>query len=245
MSCRQPWASSAGRKPKSSREALVPGGGHVVDGEVAAEQAAFEVEAQQDVEIVGGLVGFHPDRRELGAADGGEEVVERQVARGGESSPARGIPVFPEARERPTWFSHSRDCDSWMPSETAVPDGQSEVVGGQALFVDPVAGLVQHAEERGGEVVLVVAGGEADVARAEPGAERMGGGVDAAGVEIEADRLGDLAVEGLLVLRSGRGRRAGGRRAAGGLDRGGGDFARAGRAAGRAGRRAAVSVPRS
>ena len=38
-----------------------------------------QVEAQQDVEVVGGFVGLDADRRELGPADGGEEVVQRQL----------------------------------------------------------------------------------------------------------------------------------------------------------------------
>ena len=70
-----------------------------------------------------------------------------------------------------------------------------------------MAGLVQHAEERGGEIRLVVTGGQAHVARAERGAEWMGGGVDAAGVEIKADGRGDFGVEALL-----RGNRIGTRR---------------------------------
>ena len=80
-----------------------------------------------------------------------------------------------------------------MPNETALPEGRPKSSAGQALFIHAVAGFVQHAEERGGEIALVIAGGQAHVARAERGAERMGGGVDAPGVEIEADGRGDLA----------------------------------------------------
>ena len=70
--------------------------------------------------------------------------------------------------------------------------------GGQTLLVEAVSGFVEDAEEGGGEVVFVVAGGEADVAGAKGGAEGMGGGVDPAFREIEADGFGDFAIEDLL-----------------------------------------------
>ena len=77
--------------------------------------------------------------------------------------------------------------DSWMPSETASPQRRAEVLGGQALVVEAVAGLVEDAEERVAEVLLVVAGGDAGVAGADAGAERVDGDVEPAGVEVEAD----------------------------------------------------------
>ena len=73
------------------------------------------------------------------------------------------------------------------------------MIGGQALFVETVAGFVQNAEEGGGEVVLVVTGGETDIAWPERGAEGMGRGIDATLGEIKTDGLSDFAVEGLLV----------------------------------------------
>ena len=46
--------------------------------------------------------------------------------------------------------------------------------------------------------LILVAGGQADVGGAEGGAEGVGGGVDPALGEVEAERFGDFAVEGLL-----------------------------------------------
>jgi hypothetical protein len=88
---------------------------------------------------------------------------------------------------------------------------QAVVIGGQSLFIHAVAGLVQHTEERGGEIRLVVAGGEPHIARAERGAERMGGGVDAAGLKskpiaaaiCELSRL--LGFDGVWALWQGGG----------------------------------------
>jgi len=76
--------------------------------------------------------------------------------------------------------------------------GEVEVGGGEALLVEAMAGFVHDAEEGGGEVVLFVAGGEADVSGPEGGAEGVGGGVNAALFEVEAEGLGDFTIEALL-----------------------------------------------
>ena len=69
---------------------------------------------------------------------------------------------------------------------------RAPVIGGEALRVEGVAGFVKDAEEGVAEVLFVVAGGHADVVRAEVGAEGVDGDVEPAGVEIEADLLGSL-----------------------------------------------------
>src|SRR4051812_43342173 len=66
----------------------------------------------------------------------------------------------------------------------------------QALFVQRVAGLVKHAEERVDErALLVVARRDARVARPDAGAERMYGNVQPTGVKVEADRFGAALCE--------------------------------------------------
>jgi hypothetical protein len=62
------------------------------------------------------------------------------------------------------------------------------VFGREVLLVHRVPGLVEHAEERLVEELGVVPGGDAAVARAEPGAERVRGGVQPAAAEVEPDR---------------------------------------------------------
>src|ERR1700751_3140332 len=57
------------------------------------------------------------------------------------------------------------------------------------LFVHGMAGLVQCREQRVAEVVLIDAGGDADVASRKPGAERMVGKVEPPTVEVVAQTL--------------------------------------------------------
>ncbi len=102
--------------------------------------------------------------------------------------------------------------------------GKVEVRGGEALFVEAVAGFVHHAEEGRGEVVVFVAGGEADVLWAESGAEGMSGGVDAALREVEAEGLGDFTVESLLRCDGGIAVEKIGGDGGGFFDRSGGDL---------------------
>ena len=75
---------------------------------------------------------------------------------------------------------------------------QTEIIGGEPLLIHPVPGFMKHTEERRSKIRFHIPRGEADLARPERGAERVRGGVDAAGFEIEADLGGDDGVEGLL-----------------------------------------------
>ena len=75
---------------------------------------------------------------------------------------------------------------------------QAIVLHRKPLLVEPVAGLVQDAEEGGVEKVRVEMGGDAAVVRAQRGAERMGCHVQPPAVEVEADGTARLAAEGIL-----------------------------------------------
>ena len=63
-----------------------------------------------------------------------------------------------------------------------------------------MSSLVKHTKQRGGEVGEVVARGQADIVWAERGAEGMCRRVDASGLEVEADAIGDFSVELLLFF---------------------------------------------
>ena len=62
--------------------ARVPGLGQVLEREVVLEDLQLELEADQDVEVVGDLVGLDPDQRALDAVGGAEELVDVDRAEG-------------------------------------------------------------------------------------------------------------------------------------------------------------------
>ena len=77
--------------------ALVPGGRQIVDAEVAAHQRELELEAQEDVQVVGDLVGLDADQRRLDEVGGAHELLERDVAELlGERLPDLGEVPLPE-----------------------------------------------------------------------------------------------------------------------------------------------------
>ena len=63
-------------EPEEFFELIIPGGGDVGDFEFAGEQGAFELETEEDVEIVGGFIGLDADGGVGTTIDGGEEVIE-------------------------------------------------------------------------------------------------------------------------------------------------------------------------
>jgi hypothetical protein len=66
-------------------------------------------------------------------------------------------------------------------------EGRAELGFRETLVVETVASLVQDTVEGDHEVVFVVAGGHAGIARAEARAEGVGTGVEATGVSVESD----------------------------------------------------------
>lgn len=205
-------------------EGFVPGGGDVGDLKFAGEEGAFELEAEEDVEVVGGFVGLDADGGVGGAVDADEELVEVEFLKVGEKLLGAREPFFPEGAGAANVVFPEAGLGFVNAEGDGLAGGEVEVGGGEALFVEAVAGLVHDAEERGGEVVFIIAGGEADVGGAEGGAEGVGGGVDATAFEVEAEGFGDFAVEGLLGGDGGGAVEVVEGDGGGGFDGGGGDF---------------------
>ena len=182
--------------------ALVPGVGQVADREGSAHQRELELEAQEDVQVIGDLVGLDADQRRLDQVGGAHELIERDVVQlHGErlpdlvqmplpERPRAADHVLPEARLRLV-EAERRD----VAAERAL-DGAR-----QALLVETVAGLVQDGEEAGEEVVLALARRQADVAGREACGERVRRLVQAPGLEVEPDRSGQAGADGTLGLR--------------------------------------------
>src|SRR5262249_52995213 len=95
--------------------------------------------------------------------------------------------IFPQARLRFVDAQRGRRAER-----------RAEMLRRQVLFVDAVAGFMQHAKERFVEVILVVTRRDAHVAGTEAGAKWMGGDVKPSGVEVEADDRSRRAPELLL-----------------------------------------------
>ena len=77
-------------------EQVVPCGGHLGHADLAVQQHPLDAEAQDDMEVVGGLIRLHPDRGELGALDVAEEFFQRESFELGEVSLCHGIEFLPE-----------------------------------------------------------------------------------------------------------------------------------------------------
>lgn len=176
------------------------------------------------MEVVGGFVGIDADGGIGGAIDGGEESIEVKLTEVGEEFLGAREPFFPEGAGAADVIFPEAGLGFVDAEGDGGAGGEMEVGGGEALLVEAVAGFVHDAGEGGEEVVLIVAGGEADVGGAEGGAEGVGGGVDAALGEVEAEGFGDFAVEGFLVGDGGGAVEEIGGDGGGFGDGGGGDF---------------------
>ena len=83
--------------PEQVAHPLVPCIRKILRIERALDEPLLELEAQDDVKAVRGLVGFDPDEPRLGAVDGGEERLEVDVAElRRERLLQRLVPVQPE-----------------------------------------------------------------------------------------------------------------------------------------------------
>ena len=105
-------------------KARVPCLGQVADGERPIDQALLELEAQDDVQRVGGLVGLDADVAGLDPVDRAVERGRRRglTARPPASAAIRGASTVQNERPRPTMFSHRRLWDSCMPSDSVGAD---------------------------------------------------------------------------------------------------------------------------
>ena len=140
-------------------EVGIPSGGDVFHFEVAVDELALEGEAEEDVEVVGGFVGFDADEGILRAVDGGEKGVEVEGAQVGEEFLCAGEPLFPEGAGAADVVFPEAGLGFVNAEGHGVAGGKVGLVGGEALFVESVACFVEDAEEGGGEVVFVIAGG--------------------------------------------------------------------------------------
>lgn len=77
-------------------ELFIPGGGDVGHFEVSGKEGAFELEAEEDVKVVSGFVGFNADGRVGRAVDGREELIEVELLKVGKEFLGAREPLFPK-----------------------------------------------------------------------------------------------------------------------------------------------------
>ena len=169
--------------------------------EAALDQGELELEAQDDVEVVGRLVGLHADQAAVHGVHAAVELVHR-----GAVEPAGQ--VRREPRQRPG-AERAAAPDQVLPQAAlrlvhAERHGRAERAAGEpagdAGLVEPVAELVQRAEVGAAEVVQVVARGDAHVAGRDPLGERVRRDVEPPPVGVEPDALEDVHHRATLVL---------------------------------------------
>ena len=113
----------------------VPGLGQLLQRERAVDELLLELEAQDDVERVGGLVGVDADQAWRGAVDRRARTVEldrRRAAREAALELGQDQRVQ-KARWRPTRFSQVRLCDSSRPSDGAARERRARRARGRSL----------------------------------------------------------------------------------------------------------------
>ena len=195
------------------------------------------------MEVVGQLVGLDPDEGRAHRVDREVEPVDVDVVEDarrvraqpregpGPEGPPAAHQVLPQPRLRLV------DPEADRGAERAASLGRRQV-----LLVHAVAGLVQRPEERHGEAVAPVPGGDPHVARSDALRERVDRAVEPAAREVEAERPHHLDRERLLG-RLGHGAREHGRGRAPGRCRAPRRAARRSRSA--AARRPPPPAPRS
>ena len=163
------------------------------------DEPDFELEAEQDVEVVGDFIGLDADERALdgiGCAPAVLPVVAGQV---GESPDEVWPPGFPEGVAAAHPVFPKTGLGLVDAKRGSLAERGAELLLGQALVIQAVPGLVKNAVERDHEIRLVVAGGHAGVVGAEPGAEGMGAGVQPAGGGVET-YFGKEGLEKLFLV---------------------------------------------
>src|SRR5262245_678258 len=129
------------------------------------------------------------------------ELLERHVRNGsGERLPEARKEVVPEGPPAPDLVLPEARLRLVNAIRARHSERRAEVLRRQVLLVKRVAGFMEDAEERFTEVARIVPRRDAAIAGAEARAERMRGGVETSGGEVETERGRRRFREELLPL---------------------------------------------
>ena len=180
---------------------LGPGAGEIRAAQIAAEQRALELEANDDVKVVGHLVGLRAQRARDHPIHGSTKRLHRNAPqRVGKSLEELRIDMPPESRAPSDEVLPQAGLRLVHAGRRRLPHGGAVVRGIERLVVERMPGLMQQREESAGEVARVVAQRHPDVAGADDGAKGMLPHIEPAALEVEAERRRDLPSDARLAF---------------------------------------------
>ena len=178
------------------------------DWQKIGKQGQFQLEANDDVQVVSHLVGLDPDQAGRHVVDGGQELVERDIMKDVvKHPPGHGEPVLPERPASPHRVFPEPRLRLVDAQGDRLAHRRAKMLRRQPLFVERVADLVENPKECIAELTLVVTGRDPGVPRPDPGAEWVGRHVQPAPLKVETRRCGDrlpkdpLSIERIGALR--------------------------------------------
>src|SRR5829696_5598901 len=179
---------------------LVPDLRQVSEIEGAGQELLLELEAEDDVEVVGRLVRLDPDQRRLDPVDRAVPVVDRRAADRCRERRLQLREEVPPEREAAADHVLPHPALRLMEAERgAMRERRPLQLAGDAVLVEAVSRFV-HRPEEPVEVVLEVTGRQPDVRDRDRRGERMDSGVEPPRGWVVAKPLDHLHLELLLAL---------------------------------------------
>lgn len=140
------FAVTGGTESEKGFEGIIPDAGNIGDFQFRGNEGALQFEAKQDVEIVGCFVGLHANGGVSGAIDGGEKLIEINVAEMWKEFLGPGKPAFPERAGAADVVFPQAGLRFVNAKRDSLTRGEVKVVGGKTLLVETMAGFVHYSE---------------------------------------------------------------------------------------------------
>ena len=167
----------------------VPRRREIGGGQLARQQGALQLEADEDVQVVRHLVGLHADERRLDGVDGEMKRVDLHPAeRFAKDLPGTREEVTPEPATAADGVLPQPRLRFVQPQRRDLTHGGTVIRGIQPLLVQTMASFVQRHKQCIAELVGVVADSEAAVAWSDEAGEGVNRRVEPTAVEVETDR---------------------------------------------------------
>ena len=123
-------------------EEIIPGGGEVADLELTGDEGGFKLEAEQDMEVVGNLVGLDADEGAFHRIGGAPALLPVVTGEVGKRLRQVGPPGFPERVAASDAVFPKPGLGFVDPEGGGLTQRSAELHFRKALVVESVAGLV-------------------------------------------------------------------------------------------------------